>query len=362
LVLFYFDSDPKRSSQHAAMAHGNQTSTVWGDTSQEDDEPVTRGDLVRFAQQKQRLVRTTERHNTLGTSTLYDPIRSLLELQWGDFMSFCASISGGRACTTAETCGDITLLEAYWAHRTSCDALRHSGYLTEELLLLCVAGMTRILEERIGRAAALYRCKVEDIVNLALREPWTSKLENIGDRVKEHIGYCEKIELDDRISSLEKGAALDMLLALRREKAEVIHALQTEQLELLPSLEPYRSDVALAYRRLATHRSCRGQGRGVMQHLPSFECTSHSDASNDSWRPVHSALLFSGWELQTRALHDAFREHAQGNRLSGASNPPPRPPVEDEVAVVQGVLREAMQSTNVTRNDFFRLTSVQLKW
>lgn len=340
----------------------NDLRLMWADDNDKREEPtVTRADLARFAHHKsRRQFSSSVPVTTQPSCSSGQHLQSLLQRQWGDFVTLCqhTTIAAAIEGTTAKV-GNVELLEQYFALCASHQAVRHSGLLTEELLLLCVPRMTAILAQRCEEAAEAYDAATTEIACLASSEPWEAEFTEVRDALRGHTEYCERIELDDRIGSVEKGAALETLLALRRDKAELVQALKEEQLRLLPTLDPFRVALETSYRRLETHRSCRAQGRGVMQHLPSFECTLQSDGSNDCWRPVRSALLFSGWELSTRAAHDHFRELCKASQ--GARGNHSRPEVEDEVEVVQRVLYLAMASTPVQQSDFFRLASMILK-
>jgi hypothetical protein len=334
--------------------------SVWTDPPADPAElRVTQGDLARFAH-----IRGNRQTFAAQRSASSQPVVSMLQSQWGEFVSFCDAACPPSSSTTITHAGSgvhgtVELLEQYFALRTNRHAIRHSGILTEELLLLCVPCMSSILERQCEEAADAYDAATTRIASLAAEEPWRSEFAELQELLRAHVEYCERIELDKNIGSVEKGAALAKLLELRHDKSDLVDALKREQLRLLPSLEPFRARLEVTFCRVESHRVCRGQGRGVMQHLPSFECTALSDRSNDCWRPVRSALLFSGWELATRALHDAYREHVHASH--GGRCPPP-PEVEDEVEVVQGILSSAMRATPVHQQDFFRLASTILKW
>lgn len=350
--------DHVRERSNALIMTEDRMYLVWSDSpSASEESGLTKSDLARFAHlRNNRQAVCAER----ATSS-HQPVVSLLQTQWGEFVSFCDATSTssrghGSHANESKCHGSVQQLEEYFAARTSHHAIRHTGILTEELLLLCVPSMTSILEQRCEDAAVAYDDATSRIANLASEEPWRSGFAKIKERLGAHVEYCEHIELDERINSVEKGAALEKLLELREDKAALVDALKEMQLQLLPTLDPHRNRLELMFRRIVAHRACRAQGRSVVQHLPSFECTLLSDKSNDCWRPVRAALLFSGWELATRAAHDAFRERLQ------AAHGAQRPEVEDEVEVIQGILTTAMKTTPVQQEDFFRLASILLKW
>lgn len=265
---------------------------------------------------------------------------------WVDFLTKTSSRSRGCCMPT------VAEFEQFLKSIVDETSLRNVSFLSEELLALCLPTMSSVLIAGVCDAEKCLEQAEHQVESLSESEPWASRCAAADRMMEDHVAYCELIELDDRVSSAVKGAALDRLLELRREEEMLLRDLERARLPFAPLVAAARESLELARSRLERHLQCRALDHPtIRQHLPSFACSLGSDSSNERWRPVAAALLFTEDELRSRTMAEnaAVMRRAAGSECRSLNE------CEDEVAFVHACLQQALDTTVVEKREFERI-------